>query len=107
MPGMRMSLMIASGCSRLSRVQHRVAAVERHRRHALLLERAFEHPPNRAVVIDDPDAVHFGSWAAPMEDRWVKTVVAGARITLDDAPVLSDDALRDRKAQDRNRPRGR
>ena len=51
-------------------LQHRVAVVERHRRHSGLFERAFEHPPNRTVVVDDPYVASTTCHAAaPKADR--------------------------------------
>ena len=43
------------GTARCERGERRIGVIEEPRLHARLAERAFEHPPDRSVIVDDPD----------------------------------------------------
>ena len=61
----------------LERIQHARRAFERRDRHAVALERLFQHPTDGVVVVDDPNVLFSAHPVFPKGSNSVKTVSPG------------------------------
>ena len=91
-PGMRISLMITSGCSEAMQLEQLVAVGKALIVDTGLVEGAFQHPADRAVIVHDPDPGLFRTaCCCPIGRYRVKRCCRGAFALQQAAMVVDHD----------------